>query len=76
MGVIRCIRRMLVDRTNNTYEKTSEWQLAKDVELENGKDVETFLKDMSADGSITEVKVVPKLPDDAANHPTTFYLIE
>lgn len=73
METFRCIRHIL---QKGNYEKTSEWQLAKDVELENGKDVESYLRDMSANNTITEVQIVSSLPIDAENHPTTLYLVK
>ena len=73
METFRCVRHIL---QNGNYEKTSEWQLAKDVELENGKDVESYLKSMSANDSITEIQIVSALPSDAASHTTTLYLVK
>lgn len=73
MEIFRCVRHIL---TNGVFKKTSEWQLAKDVALDSGTDVETYLASMSANNKITEVQIVSSLPIDAADHPTTLYLIK
>ena len=39
-------------------------------------DLQKKINALSANGAITEVKIVSALPADAASHPTTFYWVK
>lgn len=68
--------RKLVDEATKLWQRISFWTKACDVEFDNGKDLESTMSHLTANGAITEVKIVNSLPPDAASHPTTFYWVK
>lgn len=74
--------RKCIDVANKIWQRISFWTKASDVEFNDGETAEdkvmalsNLLKALTANGAITEMKIVSSLPSDAASHPTTFYWV-
>ena len=75
--------RKCIDVVNTVWQRISFWTDASDVEFADGETAEDkvmalsdLLDALTANGAITEVRLVSSLPADAASHPTTFYWVK
>lgn len=68
--------RKCIDVANKAWMRISFWTAASDVEFDDGKTAEEKVTNLTANGVIKYLKIVDSLPNDAAQHPDTFYLVK